>query len=355
MWIVRLALHRPYTFIVLSLLLILITPLVLLRTPTDIFPTINIPVISVVWAYTGMAPQEMNDRIVSVFERSITTTVNDVEHMESQSLNGVSVTKIFFHPGANIATANAQVTAVSQTQLRQLPPGITPPLILNYNASTVPILQLGISGQGLSEQQLNDFAANAIRTQLATVQGASVPFPYGGKSRQVMVDIDPQKLIARGLSPLDVVTAINLQNVILPSGTAKIGDTEYNISLNGSPRPVEEINDMPVKVVGGTVIYIRDIAHVRDGFAVQQNIVRQDGQRGVLLQVEKSGNSSTLDIVSSIRSALPRIAASLPPELRMRPLFDQSIFVKAAIQGVVREGITAACLTALMILLFLGS
>jgi len=355
MWIVRLALNRPYTFIVLSLLLLLITPLVLLRTPTDIFPNINIPVISVVWSYNGLAPQEMNDRIVSVYERSITTTVNDIEHIESQALNGVSVTKIFFHPGVNIATANAQVTAVSQTQLKQLPPGITPPLILNYNASTVPILQLGLSGQGLSEQQLNDFGANFIRTQLATVQGASIPWPYGGKSRQVMVDLDSQKLMARGLSPLEVVNAINAQNVILPSGSAKIGDTEYNIVLNGSPRTVEEINDMPVKVVNGTVIYVRDVAHVRDGFAVQQNIVRQDGQRGVLLPIEKSGNASTLDIVSAVRSALPKISASLPKELHIRPLFDQSIFVKASIQGVIKEGVTAACLTALMILLFLGS
>jgi CzcA family heavy metal efflux pump len=355
MWIVRLALNRPYTFIVLSLLLVLAAPLVMLRTPTDIFPTINIPVISAVWTYNGLEPQEMNDRIVSVFERSVTTTVNDVEHIESQSLNGISVTKIFFHPGANIATANAQVTAISQTQLRQLPPGITPPLILNYNASTVPILQLGLSGQGLDEQQLNDFGGNFIRTQLATVQGASIPWPYGGKARQVMVDIDSQRLIARGLSPFDVVNAISAQNVILPSGTAKIGDTEYNIVLNGSPRTVEEINDMPVKAVNGTVIYVRDVAHVRDGFAVQQNIVRQDGQRGVLLQVEKSGNASTLDIVAAVRAALPRIAASLPRELRIRPLFDQSIFVNAAIDGVIREGITAACLTALMILLFLGS
>lgn len=355
MWIVRLALNRPYTFIVLSLLLVLVAPLLLLRTPTDIFPTINIPVISVVWSYNGLEPQEMNDRIVSIFERSATTTVNDIEHIESQSLNGVAVTKIFFHPGANIATANAQVTSISQTQLKQLPPGITPPLILNYNASTVPILQLGLSGQGLDEQQLNDFGANFIRTQLATVQGASIPWPYGGKARQVMVDIDPQRLIARGLSPLDVVNAINTQNVILPSGTAKIGDTEYNVVLNGSPRSVEEINDMPVKVIGGTVIYVRDVAHVRDGFAVQQNIVRQDGQRGVLVLIEKSGNASTLDIVAAVRAALPRIAASLPRELRIRPLFDQSIFVNAAIQGVIREGVIAACLTALMILLFLGS
>jgi len=355
MWIVRLALNRPYTFIVLSLLLVLAAPLVLLRTPTDIFPNINIPVVSVVWTYNGLPPQEMNDRIVSVFERSITTTVNDVEHIESQALNGVAVTKIFFHPAVNIATANAQVTAISQAQLRQLPPGITPPLILNYNASTVPILQLGLSGQGLSEQQLNDFAGNFIRTQLATVQGASIPGPFGGKSRQILVDLDSQKLIAHGLSPLDVVTAVNLQNVILPSGNVKIGDTEFNILLNGSPRSVDEINDMPVKVIDGTVIYIRDVAHVRDGFAIQQNIVRQDGQRGVLLPVEKSGNASTLDIVASVRAALPRIAASLPRELRIRPLFDQSVFVKASIQGVVREGITAACLTALLILLFLGS
>jgi multidrug efflux pump subunit AcrB len=355
MWIVRLALNRPYTFIVFSLLLILVTPLVLLRTPTDIFPTINIPVISVVWSYNGLAPQEMNDRVVSIFERSVTTTVNDVEHIESQSLNGVSVTKIFFHQAVNIATANAQVTAIAQTQIRQLPPGITPPLILNYNASTVPILQLGLSGQGLDEQQLNDFAANSIRSQLATVQGASIPFPFGGKARQVMIDIDSQKLVARGLSPQDVVNAVNAQSVILPSGNAKIGDTDYNIILNGSPRTIEEINDLPVKVANGTINYIHDVAHVRDGFAVQQNIVRQDGQRGVLLPIEKSGNASTLDIVSAVREALPRIAASLPRELRIRPLFDQSIFVKASIQGVIREGITAACLTALMILLFLGS
>lgn len=355
MWIVRLALNRPYTFIVLSLLLLLIAPLVLLRTPTDIFPNINIPVISVVWSYNGLAPQEMNNRIVSNFERSVTTTVNDVEHIESQALNGVSVTKIFFHTTVTIATANAQVTAISQTLLRNLPPGITPPLILNYNASTVPILQLGLSGQGLDEQQLNDYAANFVRTQLATVQGASIPFPFGGKTRQVMVDIDSQKLMARGLSPLDVVNAINAQSVILPSGNAKIGDTEYNIMLNGSPQTVQEINDMPLKVSNGTVIYLRDVASVRDGFAVQQNIVRQNGRRGVLLPIEKSGNASTLDIVAAVREALPRIAATLPRELQMRALFDQSIFVKASIQAVVREGITAACLTALMILLFLGS
>src|SRR6266446_6848390 len=338
MWIVRLALARPYTFIVFSLVLLLISPVVLLRTPVDIFPSINIPVISVIWSYSGLVPTEMETRIVSIFERSLTTSVNNIEHIESQSLNGVSV-----------------IIAEAQVGLKQFPPGITPPLVLSYDASSVPILQLGLSGKGMSEQQLNDLGVNFIRPQLATIQGASVPIPYGGKVRQVMVDIDSQQLMAKGLSPMDVVNAVNVQNVILPSGTAKIGRTEYNVGLNGTPSMVDALNQIPVKVVSGGTIYIQDVAHVRDGYAVQQNIVRQDGQRGVLLAVQKSGSASTLSIVSAIYNALPKIKATLPPELVITPQFDQSLFVRASLQGVVREAGIAAALISLLILLFLGS
>ncbi len=355
MWIVKLALARPYTFIVFSLVLLLISPVILLRTPVDIFPSINIPVISVIWTYAGLAPAEMETRIVSIFERSLTTSVNNIEHIESQSLNGVAVVKVFLQPTANIDGAISEVIAEAQVGLKQFPPGITPPLVLSYDASSVPILQLGLSGKGMSEQQLNDLGVNFIRPQLATIQGASVPIPYGGKVRQVMVDIDSHQLMAKGLSPMDVVNAVNVQNVILPSGTAKIGRTEYNVGLNGTPSMVDALNHIPVKVVSGGTIYIQDVAHVRDGYAVQQNIVRQDGQRGVLLAVQKSGSASTLSIVSAIYNALPKIKATLPPQLIITPQFDQSLFVRASLQGVVREAGIAAALTSLMILMFLGS
>jgi multidrug efflux pump subunit AcrB len=354
-WIVKLALARPYTFIVFSVVLILICPVVLLRTPVDIFPSINIPVISVIWTYTGLVPSEMETRIVSIFERSLTTSVNNIEHIESQSLNGVAVVKVFLQPTADINGAISEVIAEAQVGLKQFPPGITPPLVLSYDASSVPILQLGLSGKGMSEQQLNDLGVNFIRPQLATVQGASIPIPYGGKVRQVMVDIDSHELMAKGLSPLDVVNAVNAQNVILPSGTAKIGRIEYNVGLNGTPSVVDALNHIPVKVVNGGTLYIQDVAHVRDGYAVQQNIVRQNGQRGVLLTVQKSGNTSTLSIVSDIYKALPKIQATLPPQLKITPQFDQSLFVRASLQGVGREGAIAAILTSIMILLFLGS
>jgi multidrug efflux pump subunit AcrB len=355
MWIVRLALNRPYTFVVFALLLFLIGPVMLLRTPVDIFPEINIPVVSIIWTFTGLVPKEMETRITSIYERALTTTVGNIDHIESQSLNGVSVIKVYLQPQANVDGAIAEVTAEAAATMKQLPSGITPPLVIRYSASTVPILQLGLSGKGLSEQQLNDFASNFIRPQLATVPGAAVPLPYGGKVRQIMVDIDSAHLKSEGLSPLDVVNAVNAQNVILPSGTAKIDKLEYNVGLNGTPVTVQELNDLPIKTVNGGAIFIHDVAHVRDGFAVQQNIVRQDGQRGVLLTIEKAGNASTLAIVAGIRAALPAIAATLPPSLVMRPLADQSIFVKASLNGVVREGIIAASLTSIMILVFLGS
>src|ERR1700720_4248386 len=355
MWIVKLALSRPYTFVVLALVLILISPVILLRTPVDIFPSINIPVISVIWTFTGLAPAEMSTRIVSIFERSLTTSVNNIEHIESQSLNGVSVIKVFLQPSGSVDQAIPEVMAEAQVMLKHLPPGITPPLVIAYNASSVPILQLGLSGPGLSEQQLNDLGLNFIRPQLATIQGASVPIPYGGKVRQIMVDIDSQKLLSKGLSPTDGGNAVNTQNVVLPSGTAKIGSTEYNVGLNGNPLTVEELNDIPVRVVDGGTVYLRDVAHVRDGYAVQTNVVRQDGQRGVLLTVQKAGNSSTLAIVANILAALPKIKATLPSQLNIRPLFDQSLFVRASLQGVLREGAIAAALTSVMILMFLGS
>ena len=355
MWIVRLALNRPYTFVVLAMLLFLAAPLVLLRTPVDIFPEINIPVVSVIWTYTGLVPSEMDRRITSIYERALTTTVANVAHIESQSLNGVAVTKIFLQPQANVDGAIAQVTAEAQATLKQLPPGITPPLVIQYSASTVPILQLGLSGIGVSEQALNDLGTNFIRPQLATIRGAAVPLPYGGKVRQVMVDIDSSQLEAKGLSPLDIVNAVNAQNVILPSGTAKIGTTEYNVGLNGTPASVQELNDLPVKTINGGTVFLKDVAHVRDGFAVQQNIVRQDGQRGALLTIEKTGTASTLAIVAGVRAALPKIAATLPPQLKMTPLADQSVFVKASLAGVIREGLIAATLTSIMILVFLGS
>jgi multidrug efflux pump subunit AcrB len=355
MWIVRLALRRPYTFVVLSLLLFILAPVVIMRTPTDIFPNIDIPVISVVWQYAGLSAEEMSDRIVYITERALTTTVNNIEHIESQSMDGRAVVKIFFQPHSDIGSAIAQVTAISQTQLRQLPEGTTPPLIITYNASTVPILQLGLSGQGLTEQQLNDFGQNFIRTQLVTIPGTAIPYSYGGKQREVLVDLNTQALQAKGLGASDVVNAIGNQNLILPGGTSKIGPLEYDVQINGSPGNIAELNNLPVKTLNGATIYVRDVAHVRDGYPPQTNIVRSDGGRGSLMTVLKSGDVSTLDIVAGVRKMLPAIAATLPPQLKITPIGDQSIFVRASISSVLREAVIAACLTAIMILVFLGS
>lgn len=355
MWIVRVALNRPYTFIVLALLILLVSPIVILRTPTDIFPNIDIPVISVIWTYNGLNPQEFEGRITSVHERVLTTTVNDIEHIESTTLAGAAIIKLFLQPYANVTTGVAQVAAVSQTILRQMPAGTNPPIVLTYNASSVPILQLALSGKGLQEQDLNDIALNFLRTQLVTIPGAVVPYPYGGKQRQIMIDLNPQQLQAKGLSPVDVVTAVGNQNLLLGSGTAKIGQFEYDIGMNYSPAKISEISQFPIKVVGNSPIYIGDVANVRNGFAPQTNIIRNNGARGVLVSVLKAGSASTLDVVQGIKDLLPRVAATLPPQLRMQPLADQSIFVRAAIDGVIREAIIAACLTGLMILLFLGS
>src|SRR5882724_12395243 len=355
MWIVRLALRRPYTFVVLSLLLFVIGPIVMLRTPVDIFPEIDIPVVSVIWNYAGLSPEQLGDRIVLPFERNLTTTVNDIEHTESQTVNGVSVVKIFFRPTVNISQAVAQVTAVAQTALRQYPQGTTPPLVIQYSASSVPVLQLGLSGNGLSEQQLNDFGLNFVRTQLSTVQGASMPFPYGGKQRQVQVDVDTQKLQAYGLSSADVVNAVSSQSIILPAGDVKMGHIDYQVETNSAPDTIAGLNNLPIKTVNGATIYIRDIGNVRDGFPPQTNIVRVDGQRSSLLSIQKTGNSSTLDIISGVKTLLPRIKAQVPPELQIKPLADQSLFVRASIDGVVKEGLIAACLTGIMILIFLGS
>src|ERR1700731_1178009 len=355
MWIVRVALDRPYTFVVLALLILILSPVVILRTPTDIFPNVDIPGIAVAFSYTGLNPEEMEGRITTVFERLVTTVTNDVEHIESTTINGQAIIRIFFQPGANVDRATAQITAGSQTILRFLPPGAQPPLILNYSASTVPILQLALSGQGLSEQQLNDIGLNFLRTQLITVPGAVIPFPYGGKQRQIMVDLKPGLLQSKGLAAGDVVSALSQQNLVLPSGTAKIGASEYDFDLNASPKTVPELSDVPVKVIGNSTVYLRDVANVRDGFAPQTNIVRQDGHRGTLVTVLKAGNASTLDVVQGIRNLLPRVASTLPPELKIQPLADQSLFVRAAVGSVIREAIIAACLTGLMILLFLGS
>ncbi len=355
MWIVRLALRRPYTFAVFALLLLILGAVSIFTMPTDIFPNINVPVVSVVWQFTGLSAEEMANRIVYNNERGITTTVNDIDHMESQSLDGVAVIKIFFHPHVNIGSAVAEVTAIAQTQLRSLPPGTVPPFIIQYNASTVPVLQLGLSGQGMTEQQLFDLGTNTIRTQLATVEGASIPYPYGGKQRQVQVDLDTHAMQARGISPADVVNAVSAQNIIAPAGTIKIHKLEYAVESNSAPLTIQELNDLPVKTVNGTVIYIHDVAHVRDGFPPQTNIVRVDGQRASLMLIMKTGSASTLNIIADIMAKLPIIKAQLPPQLRITPLSDQSIFVRSAISGVVREALIAACLTAIMILVFLGS
>jgi multidrug efflux pump subunit AcrB len=354
-WIVRLALRRPYTFVVMALLMAVLGGIAIVRTPKDIFPYINIPVASVVWSYSGLSPQEMAERVVTISERAMTTTVNDIEHIESTSYNGVAVVRVFFHPVAKIEMSIAQMTAISQTILRPLPPGIFPPNIIKYDASSVPILQLSISSDTLGESQLYDYGQNFIRTQLATVQGASVPLPFGGKPRAIMVDLDPNALFAKRLSATDVSAAINLQSLILPAGTAKVGDREYFVRMNSSPDTVAGINDLPIKTVNGATVYVRDVAQVRDGNAVQNNIVRTDGRRAALLTVLKSGAASTLDIVRDIKDVVPRIMAGLPKGLKLSVLFDQSLFVRAAINDVVREGVMAAFLTGLMILLFLGS
>jgi CzcA family heavy metal efflux pump len=355
MWIVRVALNRPYTFIVLALLILILSPVIIFRTPTDIFPNINIPVIAVAWTYTGLNPEETEGRITTVYERVLTTTVDNIEHIESTTVNGTAIVKVFLQPSASIDRANAQVTAVSQTILRQLPPGSLPPLILNYSASTVPILQLGLSGKNLTEPQLNDIALNFLRTQLVTVPGASVPFPFGGKQRQVMVNLNQGLLQAKGLSPNDVLTVLGTQNLILPGGTVKMGQFEYDVDLNADVKTVQELNDLPIKTVGSSTIYLRDVATVSDGFAPQTNIVRQDGSRGVLVTVLKAGDASTIDVVKGVRQILPRVAQTLPPNLKIQPLSDQSIFVRASINGVIREAVIAAALTGLMILIFLGS
>ncbi|HMB81216.1 MAG TPA: efflux RND transporter permease subunit, partial [Vicinamibacterales bacterium] len=355
MWIVRVALRRPYTFVVLALLILMVGPLTIARTPTDIFPNIDIPVVTVVWNYGGLSADEMSNRIVSIYERNLTATVNDIEHVESQSLRGIAVVKVFFQPGAKIDLAVAQVTASAQSQLRQLPVGTQPPFILTYNASTVPVLQLALSGTKLSEQQLFDIAVNFLRTQLASVNGAHIPYPYGGKQPQIQVDLVPEAMQAKHLTPADVVNAISVQNLILPGGTQKLGSLEYDVDINASPKTVEELNDLPIRTVAGNTVYIHDVAHVRDGFPPQTNIVRVDGSRAALLTIQKVGNASTLDIINNVKTLLPKIEAGLPPELEIKPLADQSVFVEASISGVLREALVAACLTALMILVFLGS
>ena len=355
MWIVRIALSRPYTFIVLAILIFILGPLTILRTPTDIFPNIDIPVVSVVWGYAGLAPDDMANRIVGPYERTLTTTVSNIEHIESQSLNGIGVVKIFFQPDVQLPVAIAEVTAISQTVLKNFPNGTTPPLVLAYNASSVPVLQLALSSSKLSEQQIFDAGNNFIRTQLATVEGASIPYPYGGKIRQIQVDLDPDEMQAHGVSPQDVSNAIGAQNLIIPAGTEKIGVYEYNIKLNGSPTLAAELNAVPVKYLDGATVTVGDVAHVRDGFPPQTNIVRVDGQRAVLMTIQKTGNSSTLDIVDKIQERLPLVRTQAPEGLKIAAIGDQSVFVRAAITGVVREAVIAAALTGLMILIFLFS
>src|SRR5580704_17689532 len=355
MWIVRLALQRPYTFIVLAIVITLLGVFAILRTPTDIFPNINIPVVAAIWRYTGLSPDEMATRLVLQTERTAQTTVNDVEHTESQNLTGTSVVKYFFQPGASEELSFAQITGVSQTQLRSSPPGTTPPFILAYNASTVPIIQLALSSDSLSEAEIFDLGNNIVRTGLATIPGAAMPYPYGGKQRQVQVDLDPSALRSKGLSASDVTNAIAAQNLILPAGTQKIGDLEYYIGVNASPTKVAEMNDLPVGTRDGGVVYIRDVGHVRDGYPPQTNIARLEGRRAVLMSVLKSGKSSTLDVINAIKKKLPGIQETLPASLKIEAIGDQSLFVRSAIDGVVREAVIAAALTGLMILLFLGS
>jgi CzcA family heavy metal efflux pump len=355
MSMVKLALQRPYTFIVMAMLIVISTPFVLWNMATDIFPEINIPVISIIWNYNGLPAQEMGQRIASQSERGLTTVVSDIEHIESTSLAGITVIKVFFQPTANIQTAISQVVASMQTQVRQLPPGITPPLVIKYSASSIPVIQLALSSATLPEQSVFDAAVNILRPQLVTIPGVAIPFPYGGKVKVISVDLDTQALQARGMAPADVVNAINSQNLILPSGTAKLGDTEYTVRMNGSPEAIAGLNELPVRSANGATTYLSDVAFVRDGFQPQTNIVRQDGARGVLLSVLKNGGASTLDIVSNLRAMLPRASQAMPPDIKVTPLFDQSVFVTAAIKGVVAEALIAAALTAAMVLLFLGN
>ncbi len=355
MWIVVLALRRPYTFVVMAMLIAILGVSAIISMPVDIFPYIDIPVVSVVWNYGGLSPEEMEKRMVTIFERSMTTTVNDIEHIESQSYSGVSVTRVYFQPDAKIEVALSQITAIAQTLLKIFPPGTTPPSIIKYDASSVPIIQLGLASKTLSEQELFDLGQNFIRTQLATIQGAAIPLPYGGKFRQVMVDINPDQLYAKQLSAVDISNALATQNLILPAGDAKIGNIDYQVKLNSSPRILSEMNRLPIKIVNGATVYLGDVAQVRDGYSVQTSIVRANGSRGALLTVLRSGRASTLAVVNNVKKALPKILASLTPELHVRELFDQSLFVRAAITGVVREAVTAAFLTGLMILIFLGS
>ena len=353
--LVRIALRRPYTFVVLALVIFIIGPLAALRTPVDIFPDIRIPVIAVIWQYTGLPPDQMAGRITTQFQRALTTTVNDIEHMEATSYNTLSITKIFFQPNVDIRIANAQVTAISQTLLKQMPPGATPPLILNYNASTVPIIQLALSGQGLSEQALGDLGLNVVRTPLVTVPGAAIPLPYGGKLRQVQIDLDSTAMHARGLSGQDVANTLAAQNLITPVGTQKIGNFEYSIQLNNAPSEIAALGDLPIKAVNGAMVYVRDVAQVRDGNPPQTNIVHVEGNRSVLMVVLKNGSVSTLAIISGIKDKLEQIKPTLPPTLDIAQIGDQSVFVRGAVNGVIVEGVIAAALTSIMILMFLGS
>src|SRR5713226_311607 len=355
MWIVRLALRRPYTFIVMALLIAILGGLSILTTPTDVFPYINIPVAGVIWSFSGMSPDDMAKRVLLISERAMTTTVNSIEHIEATSYNGVGLIRVYLQPGANIELAMSQIVAVNQTILRTLPPGIFPPLVVQYDASSVPILQLGLSSSTLTEAQLYDYGQNFIRTRLSTVPGISVPLPYGGKVRTVMVDLNTSALYGKGLSATDISNALNLQNLILPTGTVKVGTREYLIRLNSSPELISAMNDLPVKTVNGNPVYFRDIGQVRDGYQVQTNIVRINGGLSSLLTVLRHGGASTLAVVQGVKDLLPKIQATLPPALKITQLFDQSLFVRAAVQGVVREASIAALLTALMILLFLGS
>src|SRR6202049_4630675 len=355
MWIVRLALRRPYTFVVMAVLMVILGGAAIVSMPVDIFPYIDIPIVSVLWVYQGLSPEEMEKRVVTGFERTLTSNVNDIEHIESQAYNGYAVVRIYFHPNVKVDMAVAQVTATMQSGLRQMPPGMFPANVLKYDAASVPILQLGLSSKSLREQEIFDLANNFIRTPLGTVQGASVSYPFGGKSRAVMVDLNQDELYAKQLSPIDVSNALNLQNLILPAGTAKMAETEYLIRVNSSPVLLDELNNLPIKTVNGATVYMKDVAQVRDGFSVQSNIVRTNGARGVMLSVTKTGKASTLAIVNAIKKALPKILTTLPPELNVVTLDDQSLFVRAAIQGVVREALIAAGLTGILILLFLGS
>src|ERR1700727_1761085 len=355
MWIVRLALRRPYTFMVMAILIAIMGGLSMVTTPTDIFPYINIPMVGVIWTYSGMSPDDMAKRVLFVSERAMTTTVNGIERIESTAYNGVGLIRVYMQPGTNVDLAVAQVTAVSQTLLRTMPPGIFPPLIVQTDASSVPILQLGLSSGTLTEQQLYDYGQNFVRTRLATIPGISVPQPYGGKVRTVMIDLDPDALYGKGLSPTDISNALNLQNLILPTGTVKVGTREYLIRLNSSPELISALNDMPIKTVNGAPVYMRDVAQVSNGYQVQTHIVRADGRRSALLTVLRHGGASTLDVVNGVKKLLPAIEATLPTSLHIAPLFDQSVFVRASVSGVVREATIAACLTGLMILLFLGS